>query len=137
MIPKTYWVIRNDDLKLMDTLWPAICAATAVISLKSLTATATAAILGSTFKIVRAARTKGVRLGRFQHCLIMALRASDDGSTIQDLVSRMRSMLNQEDLSEQEVLTELNALTKIRLTDGTVVNLAAQDASGLWSATGV
>ena len=28
MVPKTYWVIRNDDLKLMETLWTAVGAAT-------------------------------------------------------------------------------------------------------------
>src|SRR5207249_2444787 len=96
MIPKTYWVIRNDDLKLMEALWPAICAATAVISLKSLTASATAAILGSTFKIVRAALSKGVRLAPLQHRLILALKSSDHGSTIADVVSKMKSMPNQE-----------------------------------------
>lgn len=137
MIPKTYWVIRNDDLRLMETLWPAIAAATAVISLKSLTATATVAILGSTFKIVRAARSKGVSLTPIQHRLILALKSSDQGSTIAALVSKMRSMPNQEELSEADVLTELSALKSIRLNDGTVVGLVAEDGKGLWSAAGI
>src|SRR4051794_810720 len=60
MFLKTYWVIRDEDLKLMDTLWAGILAAASVDFFhKSPTAAAITGMLAATFKLVRVARFKG------------------------------------------------------------------------------
>ncbi len=137
MLPVKCWVIRDDDLALVDSLWAGVTAAAGANFIQhSLSASALVGIVAAVFKTVRKAVRKGVSLGPLQFCLLLGLRRSSRGLTVSETTAwvNMAAGSDSADLTEDSIREELNALTRVRLDDGSVAALAMEDHEGRWSA---
>src|SRR5262249_4959056 len=77
MLPVVCWVIRDEDLALIDALWAGLTAAASVnFFQQSLTVSAITGIIAAVFKTVRRAWKKGASLGPLQYRLLLGLRRS-------------------------------------------------------------
>lgn len=135
----TYWVVRDDDVKLIDGLWNALTAAAGTnYFVGSVTAAAVTGVVAAVAKTIYNMRRKGAYLNPLQHRLLLALR-SVQGLLETELLERIQTMHAPDEpkLTVADLNTELMALTKVRLRDGTVVALVAQDGDQRWSVCGV
>ncbi|WAS95259.1 hypothetical protein [Nannocystis punicea] len=139
MVPVTRWVVRDDDLKLMDSVWAATAAAASVnFFAGTVTNQALVGIAAALFKTGRSIMKKGVHLDPLQYRILSILRAAPGGLSIESLHAALLEIdASNPPFSHGDVSEFLTILSKIRLSDGTVVSLASQDGEGRWSASGV
>jgi len=141
------WVIRNDDLNLLKSVSDGLmsaAAATFFVGLDPLTGAKTAltALIGigvSLVQLVRQVRRKGATLSDAGVNILCVLKARQAGMAVGELTKALNE--GGEKISkvwtEEEVRKELRRLEKVPLRDGSVVALAAPDADGFWTASGV
>ncbi len=140
MLPVVCWVIRDEDLALLDALWAGLTAAASVnFFQQSLTVSAITGIVAAVFKTVRKAWKKGASIGPLQYRLLLGLRRSERGLTVAEATAWVNAAVDLDGagLTEDSVREELKVLSKVRLRDGSVVALAMEDHEGRWSAAGL
>jgi hypothetical protein len=133
IIPGTRVVIKDEDLQLFDSAVSAVLSAASVGFFMPHGATATSAVSAITGIVVGCLRTgrqilrKGVKLTPDQFELISILSASGDALPVSGIKALTRSSW-----TEADILRVLNQLQKIRLHDGSVVQLISEDYEGRW-----
>jgi len=131
MAPRLHWVIRDDDLKLSDAFLKAVAAAAgAGFFVASAPASAVVGVLAAVYAIFRAVRKKGISLTEEQCFLLTALHQQESPVA----VARFSKIIG---WTEKRAKAGLEALTKLRCNDGSVVAVAALDSDGLWAAADV
>jgi hypothetical protein len=142
VLPIKRWIIKNDDLKFLESLLDGLkgAAAAGFFLLAGATPAATlAAVIGlaaMVFKIGRQALRKGRTLLPYEYGIVTVLCGHRDGLMLSELVMGLDHFTRQKNNAEQvqDCLTRLKA---INLADGTVVALVAEDAQGRWFAAGI
>ncbi len=131
MIPRMHWVIRDDDLKLSDAFFKAVgAAAGAGFFIGSIPASAVVGVLAAVYSVFRAVRKKGISLTEEQCLVLTALHKQKSPVS----VAQFSQVLG---WTQDRAEAALDALTKLRCKDGSVVAVAARDAGGLWAAADV
>jgi len=137
MVPRIRWVIRDDDLSLLDAVSDGVVAAIGtgwILNDPAGTQATVAGIAGvaaAALRVLNQIRRKGARISARNMKVLLALESSDNALSIEEAVEGL------EDLSREEVTAAFKELQEVRLRDGTVESLIAQDATGRWSASGV
>jgi hypothetical protein len=141
MAPVKHWVVRDDDLKLMDSVWSAIIAAAGTSFFQaSVTLSAVTGIAAAVFKLARSILKKGVSLDPLQYKILSILRAAPEGLLIDELSQSLNQTLELDQFNQFSALdaeTELRALSKVRLRDGSVISLVTEDGRGKWGVNGI
>lgn len=133
IIPGTRVVIKDDDLQLFDAAVSAVLSAASVGFFMPHGTTATSTVSAITGIVVGCLRTgrqilrKGVKLTPEQFELISILGASGDALPVSGIKALIRSSW-----TEADILRVLNELQKIRLLDGSVVQLVSEDYESRW-----
>lgn len=137
MVPRIRWVIRDDDLLLLDAVSDGVLAAIStgwILDESAGTQATVAGIAGvaaASLRVLNQIRRKGARISARNMKVLLALDSSERALSIEEMVEGL------DDLSREEVIAAFEELQKVRLRDGTVESLIAQDATGSWSASGV
>lgn len=140
MLPIVCWVIRDDDLALLESLWAGLTAAAgADFFQQSPSASVLTGIVAAVFKTVRKAAKKGVSLNPLQYRLLLGLKRSERGWTVTEATTWVNATLGSDgtEMTEDSICAELKALAKVRVRDGSVIALAMEDHDGRWSAAGL
>lgn len=135
----SYWTIRNDHLKLVETLAGAAIAITTYAAV----ATAAPAVLAVTLLFAAVAladklKKKSAQLDEESYHVLMALKEIGPATParLSDALNGIRIYgLNM--WNEDRTLDALKKLQSIRLGDGSTEALVTQAADGLWSANGI
>lgn len=134
-----HWAIKNDSLKLVETL---STAATAIATFVAVPAAAPAvlavSLLFSAVAVSERLRTKSAPLEPEQYYVLMTLKASGLVSTDQ-LAEKLSGIhiYGSGVWTESRTLEVLKALQSIHLRDGTTEALVTQASTGLWSTNGI
>jgi hypothetical protein len=137
MVPRIRWVIRNDDLSLLDAVSDAVMAAlttgwvVGVSPVAQPNVAGVAAIAAASLRVLNQIRRKGAQISDRGMKLLVALDSSERPLSREDIAEGLDS------LSQKELADTFEELQKVRLRDGTVVSLISQDATGRWSVAGV
>jgi hypothetical protein len=131
------WAIKNDDLELLDSAAPAITATAAFASAPgpATTVAAVVAALIGVIRLLRQVRRSAVGLEPGEAHLLLALKTSATGLTVDDLDGRIRYGLNQgaaqyfPDVAA--VQSALTRLSSVPLAAG-AKDLVYQDSNGCW-----
>lgn len=135
-----YWVIRDDDLKLVASFVTGVTAAVAASFFDgSVSTSAIVGIVSGCINVVRAARRKGAQIPPLGFKLLVALRTREAGLTVQEATDVLNAIVDDDtpDLHTSDVAELLNELAATRVADGSVVAFVAKDAQERWSASGV
>lgn len=140
--PQFWWAIRNDDLKLLEAIGKGLsAAASAGFFLGAGSIVGPLVAIGVTVaELVYRVRRKGAVLEPRQVTVLTALRTADDGLTAEEVAAGVAAIqLSLADPSRhvKDVGEALDSLTRVRLSDGSVVQLVARTDDGKWSAAGV
>jgi len=134
------WVIRNDDLKILDTVLDGLKASSGagffVLADRSISASivAAAGLFAGVVKLAYNAVSKGVVLSSRDYSIIAALFDQDDGLTKEDLLSRL--LLTQSNWTIDDVQTGLASLSETPSRNGKI-QLVWKSADDRWRTTGV
>lgn len=125
------WVIRNDDLKALDGLWPVL-GAMATLALGAHPGTVLlSTCLPALLKMFYNLATKRAALHMDQRQVVVAMK----------MLGRPASAAEIEALVDigavHAVESVLNELEKVRCVDGTLIVVAARGSDGLWMLAGV
>lgn len=140
ILRKFRWVIRDDDLKLLDALTDAVKSAAAVGFFtaalnSSQLASATVGLLVAGAKLARQSLKKGARLEPLPFRVLLLLKANAPGglreAELLDILRRVSPELRLAD-----VLAALTGL-ECAAADGSIQRFAAKDGTGRWHANGV
>jgi len=135
------WVIKDDDLKLLESLFDGLKAGAAAGLIVGEPTTATfaagiVAIVAAVFKLGRQMRKKGRTLSELEYQVLAVLSSSADGLSESHLHTRLEVIAHR--TIDIAVLREtLKALEAIALSDGSVTALVSLDAAGVYRASGV
>lgn len=137
---RTRWVIRDDDLKLLEALTTAATAAAGAAFFTGGPATpVTAAVTGLVTVILqlgRRVRKHAILLTPAQHLVAMALKTLGNGAALDDIVDRVNVLAEGQHpearWTAEDTKAELEALQRLRKTNGDVIALVAVDHEGLW-----
>jgi hypothetical protein len=136
---RTHWVIKNDNLKLLETLSTAAMALTTFIAVPTAApAILAVSLLFSAIAVSERLRTKSASLEPEQYYILMTLKASGPSS-----VEQLAETLGVTHIfgigvwSNDRTLEALKALQSIHLRDGTVEPLVTLANTGLWSTNGI
>lgn len=132
-------VIRDADLDLASAVWEAIKAsAGAGLITGQFTWAAAAAVAATFYKIGRALLKKTAELPPIHFQIILILRESRIGLTLDQLTEQLNFLAPSDPPHTlTDVLGYLTELSKTRLRNGTVVALVAEDGKHRWSAADV
>ena len=134
------WVIRDDDLKLLDALLDGVKASASAgffhsLDVKDPTKWASlAAILAALFKIIQQATTKGARLDA-RYFQVVAELHSSDGLKRDQLLARLRA--HDSTWTSEELDSVLQRLSKYPTRDGSTRAFVSERPGEVWSAAGV
>ncbi|HTD96539.1 MAG TPA: hypothetical protein VK627_06400 [Edaphobacter sp.] len=134
-----HWAIKNDNLKLLETLsTAAIAIATFIAVPAAAPAVLAVTLLFSSVAVSERLRTKSVSLEPEQYRLLMALKACGPISAEQ-LAEKLSGihLFGSNVWTESRTLEALKALQLIHLRDGTTESLVTQANTGLWSTNGI
>lgn len=132
------YVIRDDDLSLLDALRAAVLAAAPTSFF--LDAPTTASVTGLLAAVVTVAdrlRRKGARLGPIPLHVLMCLRASPRRLSAAEVAHRLNAASDDRPWTVDEAERELVGLQSVPLGDGSVASLVSRDADGRWATAGV
>lgn len=134
------WVIRDDDLKLLESFTQGVQAAGGVgffmYQLPGHTmAGALTGIAVAVFKLIRQVMRKGARLNPLQVKVLLTLKREANGATAAELAQLLSN--DQEKWTETEALADLTALTEVAISDGTVEALVQHDHELRWRVAGL
>lgn len=135
------WVIRDDDLKLMQAVFEGLKAATQAgfftaagvpIPAKWTGAVAIAAVI---FTVAKQALTKGKRLDKRDFEVLYTLNSNKDGFKSEELHKKLHS--KNDSWTEEEVEERLKNLKKIPVKNGTLKSFTVQEANDRWRTVGI
>ncbi|MDP1916399.1 MAG: hypothetical protein Q8L14_09150 [Myxococcales bacterium] len=140
LVPEYKWVIRDDDLKLLDFLLTALKAAAAVgffsMGIAGAPLVGAAAGIGAVVAaLFSQAAKKGATVDTFELRLLIMLKANPEGLSTEDITKILRRC--GEDVAESAVTATLTGLAKRAVSDGSTTNFVSQDSKLLWRAAGI
>jgi hypothetical protein len=124
------WVLRNDDLPVLEAIGIVGAAATAVLAPGGIAAAAVVTAITSFAAMCWKAWRKGAPLSRSEIAVLGFLEINGPMDE-EELTQKAASL---KDLSIDEVRRSLRTLTDVELRDGEMVSLVRKDASGRWRA---
>jgi hypothetical protein len=138
-IPVVRWVIKDDDLKLIEALTDGFKAGAAAGFLagqpvKGAVAGGVVGIVAAAVKLGRQIAKKGRRLSRLEYSVIAALNGIDVGLTESQLLTWL---VAQSSYTAGEIQGAIKRLEAIALPDGTVTALISRDADGKLRVAGI
>jgi hypothetical protein len=145
VIPSHYWIIKDEDLDLLETIGKALIAALeggligAVVATPAGVAIALATLSIEMFKLAKRMRDKGAVLDREQLDTLIALKSAGAPQTPAELAGRLdRGGMREAvvDVSGAHTERVLNGLTRIATNDGSVRALVVEE-EGRWRVAGV
>ena len=133
------WVIRDEDLKLLETVSEGFkSAAAADFFLHAVPggqlASATAGVLVAAVRLVRQARNKGTRIGPAEFRMLVLLKTNPEGLTPAEITAILKRSIP---TTEDEVRRVLANLAKYAVGDGSTSAFVAEDGQGRWRVAGV
>lgn len=132
------YVIRDDDLSLLDALRAAVLAAAPTsFFLEHPTTASVTGLLAAVVTVADRLRRKGVRLGPIPFHVLMCLRASPRRLSAAEVAHRLSAASDDRPWTVDAAERELIELQSVPLGDGTVASLVSRDAQGRWSTAGV
>lgn len=131
-LKRARWVIRDDDLKLFDNLVKAVSTiiTAGVILTGEMQTKDIISLVSLACALVYSVVRKGARLTEEQCRVLVALKAHAHAVSEDDLALELG-------VPVEEATGLLTQLKAIRLADGSVAALVAQDGDKLWQAAGV
>lgn len=133
------WVVRNDNLRLLEVLSAAALAVTtfAVVSASAPAVLAVTLVLGCVALADRLQR-KGVSLKEDDYKILMSLKAAGPTSPA-ELAERLGELhiFGAELWSVDETIAALERLKAVRVGDGSVEALVVEASDGMWSVNGL
>jgi hypothetical protein len=140
-VPVLRWVIKDDDLKLLESVFDGLKAGAAagLIVGEPTAATLAAGIVGIVAMVVKIGRQmmrKGVKLSDMEYQVLASLRGAGNGLTESQLVTWIGIMTHRK-TDEAEIRDAVRRLQAIALSDGTITSLVSLDSEGLLRAAGV
>jgi hypothetical protein len=140
-VPVLRWIIKDDDLKLLESIFDGLKAGAAagLIVGEPTTATIVTGVVGiaaAAAKLGRQMLRKGRKLTELEYQVLAALSSAGNGMTETQLVAWME-ITTRRTKSEAEIRDAINSLQSIALADGTLTSLVSRDAAGLLRAVGV
>jgi hypothetical protein len=139
ILPRWRWVIRNDDLKVLDAMADGMKSAAAVgFFVHAATSTqllsAGAGMLAVVARLIRQAVVKGATVDEEELRMLLLLAANPEGLLINEVVE----ILNRsESVSAEKVQQVLDRLAKHAVADGSTAAFVSVDGAGRWRAAGV
>jgi len=135
------WVVQADDLQALKAIGDGVKAAAGAGFFVNLAASAAApaagAVVGVLFALLtllRQAWKKGAALSEDEMAVLAALTAAGRPLASARIAEALIRQKPDTDWDAARVSKVLSALTKVRLTDGSVKAFVAQDAEESWSA---
>ena len=134
-----YWAIRNDSLKLLESLSPAAIAITTFMAVPAAApAVLAVSLLFGAVALSDRLRNKSAPLEHEQYYVLMTLKAAGPSSP-EDLAEKLGGihLFGRGVWSTTRTLEALQALQSIRLRDGSSEALVTQAHDGRWSTNGI
>jgi hypothetical protein len=132
------WVVRDDDVKLLEGFFAAASAAAgANFFFGSATAAAIVGMVAAVFKTVNNLRRKGAFLDPIKCQILFVTRQSENGLELPEIVEKVQALPGCADLTTADVKSDLETMTSVRLRDGSVQALVACASDGRWSTCGI
>jgi hypothetical protein len=134
-----HWIIKDDDLKLLEQLIPAAMSIITFLSVAGApVAVLVAGIAFSTIGIANKFRTKGIVLDAADFNVLMTLRQAgpSKSSRIAELLSGLH-IYGKDVWDENRVIAVLNKLKLLPQNDGTTATIVNESSDGRWSAAGI
>ena len=133
------WVIKNDDLKLLEQLTPAAMAMITFLSVAS--APVPVLVAGLAFSVLGVCnklRSKGIVLNPADFHILMALKhvGPSTPSRIAEVLSGLH-IYGRDVWDETRVVAVLNKLKLRPQNDGTAVTIVNESSDGRWSVAGM
>jgi hypothetical protein len=122
MVPKIYWVIRDEDLPIIESFLAGFASAAAVGFFAPGSAdqnrlmTAAAGLIATCYKIYRAVSGKGKFLSQIDYKILLCLKNNDGGLDTHRLLSMLN--LTKDTITVIDLENRLKALQTIHTTDG-------------------
>jgi hypothetical protein len=133
------WIIKNDDLKLLEQLVPAAMAIITFLSVANApVAVMVAGLAFSTLGIANKFRTKGIVVDAEDFHVLMALKQAGPSraSRIAEMLSGLH-IYGRDMWDEERVVATLNRLRLLPQNDGTTATIVNESSDGRWSAAGI
>jgi hypothetical protein len=127
------WVVRDEDLKLAEIIIHA-AGASALVWQGSPLASLPAGFMLALWRFGTACRRKGATLDALQFKILAILRHIQPANAPALAAALARAKIT---MSSTDVEAELERLTKVTVSDGTVIALAAKNSDDEWSAQGI
>jgi hypothetical protein len=125
------WVLRNDDLPVVEAIGIVGAAATAALAPGGIAVAAVVTAVTSFAAMCWKAWRKGAPLSRSEIAVLGFLEINGPMDE-EELAQKASAQLK--DFSAEEVRKALRTLTDVELRDGEIVSLVRKDASGRWRA---
>lgn len=132
------WVVKNDSLKLVETLSIAAMAITTFIAVPAAApAVLATSLILSAVAVSERLRTKSTSLEPEQYTVLMTLKACGPIS-VEDLAEKLSGthLFGSGVWTKERTLNALHSLQAIHLHDGTIEVFAIQANNELWSSNG-
>jgi len=123
------WVIRNEDIPMIEAIGIAVTAATAALGPGGLVMMATISATTSFAALCWKAWCKGVSLTQ-KEIAVLGFLEIHGPMELDELAKKASS--NMKDISADEIVKTVQSLTDVEFRDGKVVELVRRDASGRW-----
>jgi hypothetical protein len=133
------WIIKDDDLKLLEQLIPAAMAIVTFLSVPDAPiAVMIAGLAFSTLGIANKFRTKGIIVEPADFHILMVLKQAgpSKASRIAEILSGLH-IYGRDVWDEQRAVAVLNKLKLLPQNDGTTVTIVNESSDGRWSTAGI
>ncbi len=133
------WIIRNDDLKLLELLIPALTAVVIFVSAPAAPpAVLIASLAFSALGIANKLRNRGIRVDPEDFHILMALKQAGPStpSRIAEILSGLH-IYGKEVWDESRVIAALNKLKLLPQNDGATATVVNESSDGRWSTAGI
>lgn len=138
IIPRYRWIIRDDDLKLLDAVSEGFKSAGAAGFFFHAVhggplASAIGGIVVASVRLVRQARNKGAIVSPAELRILIVLKTNPDGLTPPEVAAILSQSVPTTDADVRQVL---NRLAKYAVGDGSTTPFVAEDGDGRWRVNG-
>ncbi len=133
------WIIKNDDLKLLEQLIPAAMAIITFLSVAAAPVPVMAAGLAfSAIGIANKIKTKGIEVDPADFDVLMTLKEAGPStpSRIAEILSGLH-IYGRDIWDETRVVAVLNKLKLLPQKDGTTATIVNESSDGRWSTAGI
>jgi hypothetical protein len=134
-----HWIIKNDDLKMLEQLIPAAMAIVTFLSVANApVAVMVAGLAFSTLGIANKLRTKGIAVDAADFHVLMTLKQAgpSTASRIAEILSGLH-IYGRDVWDENRVVAALNKLKLLPQNDGTTATIVNESSDGRWSTAGI